>query len=99
MRNIMKIYNKVANWLCTIGADKYVHGIVGFAIAYVVSLIFEVTTKGFPLINYAACGFFACLLAMVLKELIDFMRDERPDFYDFLAGVIGGIVGGIIFLL
>ena len=99
MRNIMKIYNKVANWLCAIGADKYVHGIVGFVIVYVVSLIFEVTTKGFPLINYAACGFFACLLAMVLKELIDFMRDERPDFYDFLAGVIGGIVGGIIFLL
>lgn len=99
MKKIVKVYAKVAEWLCSVGGDKYVHGIVGFVIAYLVAFVFEMTTKGFPLINYAACGFFACVLAMLLKELVDFMRDEKPDFYDFLAGVIGGVAGGVVFLL
>lgn len=99
MKKILKVWDNFAGWVCKFSGDKYVHLIVGLIIAFVFARLMAVTTKGFPTINYAACGVIAAGAAMLFKEVIDFFRGEDFDGKDIVFGLIGGIIGALLYML
>lgn len=99
MKKILKVWDNFADWVCKFSGDKYVHLIVGLIIAFVFAWLLGVTTKGFPAINYAVCSVIAAGVAMLLKEVCDFMRGENFDGKDIVFGLIGGIIGALLYLL
>ncbi len=99
MKKILKVWDNFADWVCKFSGDKYVHNIVGLIIAFVFAWLMEVTTKGFPAINYAVCGVIAAGVAMFFKEVIDFFRGKDFDGKDIVFGLIGGITGALLYML
>ena len=99
MNKILKVWDSFADWVCKFSGDKYVHNIVGLIIAFVFAWLMEVTTKGFPAINYAVCGVIAAGVAMFFKEVIDFFRGKDFDGKDIVFGLIGGIIGAMLYML
>ena len=98
MKKILKVWDNFADWVCKFSGDKYVHLIAGLIIAFVFAWLMAVTTKGFPAINYAVCVI-AAGVAMLFKEVIDFFRGEDFDGKDIVFGLIGGIIGALLYML
>lgn len=99
MKRINKIYDGVAQWLCSFESNKYVHLVVGLLIGFLGSLLFAATTKNGTEVAYAFCGWFAAMLIGLLKEVVDFFRDKLFDAKDWLFTAVGGAVGAILWLL
>ena len=74
---------------CGIPADKQMHSIGGFLIALVLT----------PFIGAASLAWVA-LLALA-KEVYDWVNKDihTPDFWDWVATVLGGLVGFVIIAL
>lgn len=87
---IYRIFEKVA----AIGSDKYLHLIAGLLVAFVLGRLFaNVEAWAFPAIT-------GVLLLMVAKECVDYyIRKEQFDLRDVAAGLVGAVVGVIIFWL
>ena len=86
MKKFLKIYDRFASWICSFEADKYIHFIIGFLIAFVSFLFFYrmISEKGF--------------VAGLGKEQVDKMRGEKfdiKDTYSTWAGVILGLILGL----
>ena len=82
---------KVANILCKIGSDKYVHFIVCMLLSFFLgstSLLFK------NVLIVLLIAFFVPVIAGVLKELTDDHIDKK----DIIADVIGTIVGMLLVL-
>lgn len=99
MKKLLKIWDKTAEWLCKFDGDKYVHFVVGLVTAFVFAWLMSVTTVGYPAVNYAASGMIAAAIIMVIKEVVDFIRGEQFDMQDILFGIIGGVLGTMLYLL
>lgn len=99
MKRINKIYDKVAQWLCSFESNKWVHLVVGLLIGFLGSLLFAATTKNGTEVAYAFCGWFAAMLVGLLKEVVDFFRDKPFDGRDWLFTAVGGAVGAVLWLL
>ena len=48
---------------------------------------------------YAFMGVVGTAVLMIIKELLDFFRGERFDGVDALFGVIGGVVGAMLWMI
>lgn len=99
MKRINKIYDGVAQWLCSFESNKWVHLVVGLLIGFLGSLLFAVTTKNGTEVAYAFCGWFVAVLIGLLKEVVDFFRDKPFDAKDWLFTAAGGAVGAVLWLL
>lgn len=103
MKKILSVYDRVAEWLCSFGSDKYVHLLFGLVISFAMSWAFMLTTMGATKPVCAVCGVIAAVIAAVfvgfIKEVVDFFRDKPFDAQDWLFTVIGGVIGALMFLI
>ena len=84
-----KIYNKIANFLCSFDADKYMHFIVCMIAVQLISLLI-------PII-------WSMLIVFILglsKEIYDSrQKDDKFDIKDLLADSLGIIIEGLIWYI
>ena len=84
-----KIYNKIANFLCSFTSDKYVHFIVCMILVQLISLFISVL--------------YAMLIVFILglcKEIFDSkQKDDKFDIKDLLANILGIITEGLILII
>ena len=81
-----KIYNKIANFLCSFTSDRYVHFIVCIILVQLISLLI-------PII-------WSMLIVFILglsKEIYDSrQKDDKFDIKDLLTDCLGIIIEGLI---
>ena len=82
MKKFLKIYDRFASWICSFEADKYIHFIIGFLIAFVSLITLIVLVIGF--------------VAGLGKEQVDKMRGEKFDIKDTYSTWVGVILGLIL---
>lgn len=84
-----KIYNKIANFLCSFTSDRYVHFIVCMILVQLISL----------LISF----YYAMLIVFILglsKEIYDSkQKDDKFDIKNLLADSLGIIIEGLILMI
>lgn len=84
-----KIYNKIADFICSFSADKYVHFIVCMILVQLVSLLVPF--------------YYAMIVAFILglsKEIYDSnQKDDKFDIKDLLADSLGIIIEGLILMI
>ena len=91
---MVKLYNKIANYLLQFSNDKYLHLIVGIIFAVIVSSISSLFTAYSIII-----GLISTILLMILKEVLDFIYKGNFDGKDIIFGSIGGIIGELLYLI
>lgn len=81
-----KIYNKIANFLCSFTADKYVHFIVCMILVQLIALFIPF--------------YYAMLIVFILglgKEIFDSkQQDNTFSFKDLFSDILGIIIEGLI---
>ena len=84
-----KIYNKIANFLCSFTSDRYVHFIVCIILVQLVSLLIPF--------------YYAMLIVFILglsKEIFDSkQQDDTFSFKDLFADILGIIIQGLILMI
>ena len=84
-----KLYNKIANFLCSFTSDKYVHFIVCMILVQLISLFIP--------FYYAMLIVF---LIGLLKEIFDSkQKDDKFDVKDLLTDILGIIIEGLILMI
>ena len=99
MKKLLKIYNRAAEWLCSFGSDKWVHFVVGTIISFLVAWILMATTAGATDLGTAFCGAFGALVAGMGKEVAGEFCDKDFCVADVIFTAVGGVLGGILFML
>ena len=99
MKKILSVYDKVAEWLCSFGSDKWVHLVVGAIISFLVAWILMATTDGATALGSAFCGAFGALIAGMGKEVADIFCNKDFSLSDVIFTAVGGVFGGILFML
>ena len=92
MKKIFSFYRKVAGWLASFGSDKYLHIIFGLLIAYITAVISHAIT-GECSLSAGGLGMLVTIVVGFVKETVDSAETDNWDFYDFLATLIGGVIG------
>ena len=94
MKKVLRIYDRFAEWLCHFGSDKYVHLLCGLFICFFLSMLFA------PIGGFSVWVAFVvtCIIGL-LKEIADAARGKQPDGMDITFTAVGGIIGGLLFLL
>ena len=94
MKKILDCIYRFFERVAAIGSDKYLHLIVGLAVAFTLGkLLAGVEAWGFPVIA-------GVLTLMVAKESMDyFYHGEQFDWKDVAAGLVGAFVGVLMCLL
>lgn len=81
-----KIYNKIANFLCSFTSDKYVHFIVCIILVQLIALFIPF--------------YYAMLIVFILglgKEIFDSkQKDNIFSFKDLFSNILGIIIEGLI---
>ena len=84
-----KIYNKIANFLCSFTSDKYVHFIVCIILVQLIALFIPF--------------YYAMLIVFILglgKEIFDSkQKDDKFDVKDLLADILGIVIEGLILMI
>ena len=84
-----KLYNKIANFLCSFTSDKYIHFIVCMILVQLIAL-------SIPF-------YYAMLIVFILglgKEIFDSkQKDDKFDIKDLLADILGIIIEGLILMI
>ena len=84
-----KLYNKIANFLCSFTSDKYVHFIVCMILVQLIALFIPF--------------YYAMLIVFILglgKEIFDSkQKDDKFDVKDLLADILGIIIEGLILMI
>lgn len=84
-----KIYNKIANFLCSFTSDKYVHFIVCMILVQLISLFIPVLHTMLIVFILGLC-----------KEIFDSkQKDDKFDIKDLLADILGIITEGLILII
>lgn len=99
MNKVFSVYDKVAEWLCSFGSDKYVHLLFGLLVSFAVAWVFILTTAGSTMPVCAVCGVIAAVFVGFIKEVVDFFRDKPFDGGDVLFTVVGGIIGAVLYMM
>ena len=99
MKKLLKIWNETAEWLCSFGSDKWVHFVVGAIISFATAWILMATTAGATALGTAFCGAFGALIAGMGKEVADEFCDKDFCVADVIFTAVGGVLGGILFML
>ena len=95
---ILDYYDKTANYLASFGSDKYLHFIIGIILSYLLALLFSLTNPGFHVAAYMFAGFLGNGLCMLAKEIADFFREGMFDGKDIVFGILGGVLGSLLFI-
>ena len=81
-----KLYNKIANFLCSFTSDKYVHFIVCMILVQLIALLIPVL--------------YAMLIVFILglgKEIFDSkQQDDIFSFKDLFSDILGIVIEGLI---
>lgn len=81
-----KIYNKIANFLCSFTSDKYVHFIVCMILVQLITLFIPF--------------YYAMLIVFILglgKEIFDStQQDNTFSFKDLFSDILGIVIEGLI---
>lgn len=81
-----KIYNKIANFLCSFTSDKYVHFIVCMILVQLIALFIPF--------------YYAMLIVFILglgKEIFDStQQDNTFSFKDLFSDILGIVIEGLI---
>lgn len=94
MKKVLRIYDRFAGWLCKFESDKYVHLLCGLFICFFLSMLLA------PIGEFSAwIAFVATYIVGLLKEIADAARGKQPDGIDITFTAVGGIIGGLLFLL
>lgn len=84
-----KLYNKIANFICSFSTDKYVHFIVCMILVQLISLLIPF--------------YYAMIIVFILglfKEIYDStQKDDKFDIKDLLADSLGIITEGLILMI
>lgn len=84
-----KIYNKIANFLCSFTSDKYVHFIVCMILVQLIALFIPF--------------YYAMLIVFILglgKEIFDStQQDNTFSFKDLFSDILGIITEGLILMI
>ena len=84
-----KLYNKIANFLCSFTSDKYVHFIVCMILVQLIALFIPF--------------YYAMLIVFILglgKEIFDSkQKDDKFDVKDLLVDILGIITEGLILMI
>ena len=84
-----KLYNKIANFLCSFTADKYMHFIVCMILVQLIALFVPVL--------------YAMLIVFILglsKEIFDSkQQDDTFSFKDLFSDILGIIIEGLILMI
>ena len=84
-----KIYNKIANFLCSFTSDKYVHFIVCMILVQLIALFIPF--------------YYAMLIVFILglgKEIFDStQQDDTFSFKDLFSDILGIIIEGLILMI
>ena len=93
---IKRIYNKLANILCSIPSDKLIHKDISFIISFIlIKAISPITglTVSIIISNIITIGI------DIYKEYLDSKGDNIFDKKDIIAGVIGSILGSLFSII
>ena len=84
-----KIYNKIANFLCSFTSDRYVHFIVCMILVQLIALFIPF--------------YYAMLIVFILglgKEIFDSkQKDDKFDVKDLFADNLGIVIEGLILMI
>ena len=84
-----KLYNKIANFLCSFTSDKYIHFIVCMVLVQLISLLVPVL--------------YAMLIVFILglgKEIFDSkQQDDIFSFKDLFSDILGIVIEGLILMI
>lgn len=84
-----KLYNKIANFICSFSTDKYVHFIVCMILVQLISLLIPF--------------YYAMIIVFILglfKEFYDStQKDDKFDLKDLFADSLGIIIEGLILMI
>ena len=98
MKKIYEYYQKVAEWLCSFTADKYVHLIVGLVLANIMVHV-GVSVIHSELLPAMFVSFIIISALGVVKELADYALGKGFDGVDMLFTWIGSALGVLLCLL
>lgn len=99
MRKILRVYDKVAAWLCSWGSDKWLHFGVGVVASFVFAKILQLTTADAKMTACALSGIGAATFVGLVKEVCDAMRGGAFAPKDLLFTLSGGAFGALLYLL
>ena len=84
-----KLYNKIANFLCSFTSDKYVHFIVCMILVQLIALFIPIL--------------YAMLMVFILglsKEIFDSkQQDNTFSFKDLFSDILGIVIEGLILMI
>ena len=84
-----KLYNKIANFLCSFTSDKYVHFIVCMILVQLIALFIPIL--------------YAMLMVFILglsKEIFDSkQQDDTFSFKDLFSDILGIVIEGLILMI
>ena len=84
-----KLYNKIANFLCSFTSDKYVHFIVCMILVQLIALFIPIL--------------YAMLMLFILglsKEIFDSkQQDDTFSFKDLFSDILGIVIEGLILMI
>ena len=84
-----KLYNKIANFLCSFTSDKYVHVIVCMILVQLIALFIPIL--------------YAMLMVFILglsKEIFDSkQQDDTFSFKDLFSDILGIVIEGLILMV
>ena len=84
-----KLYNKIANFLCSFTSDKYVHFIVCMILVQLIALFIPVL--------------YSMLIVFIIglgKEIFDSkQQDDTFSFKDLFSDILGIVIEGLILMI
>ena len=98
MKKIYEYYQKVAEWLCGFGGDRYVHLVVGLLLAYLAANI-GIYALHSELLPAMFVSFILISALGVVKELADYVLRKGFDGVDMLFTWVGSALGVLLCLL
>lgn len=93
---VLKAYDKLVDWLCGIGADKYVHVLCCLLICALVGAFAGIWLDD---AEASLAGFGAAMFAGASKEVWDGIRGEALDLKDLAADTLGAAVGAVLVMI
>lgn len=95
---INSCYNKLASFLTSFSADKYVHCLAGIIISMIcTACAFKIWDA--DIFSSVLIGIIAAAGISIIKEIIDRLRAQIFDGSDIAAGTIGGFLGALLSLM
>ena len=84
-----KLYNKIANFLCSFTSDKYIHFIVCMVLVQLIALFIPIL--------------YSMLIVFILglgKEIFDSkQQDDTFSFKDLFSDILGIVIEGLILMI